>query len=79
MECNKAFDDDFTMMMTTSQALLEVERRRRNNENGINRKIDRMMQEERLHKTITELSKEMIAWKRRWLDITFTIEQYKGD
>ena len=46
----------------TSQALLQVERRRRrNNENGINRKIDRMWQEERMRKIITELSREMIA------------------
>ena len=36
MECNKDL---------TSQARLEVEKRRRNNENGINRKIDRMLQE----------------------------------
>ena len=59
MECNKDL---------TSQALLEVERRVRNNENGINRKIDRMLQEERMRKIITELSREMIAWKRQWLD-----------
>ena len=51
----------------TSQALLE--RRRRNNENGINRLIDRMLQEERMRKIITELSREMIAWKKKWLDL----------
>ena len=59
----------------TSQALLE--RRRRNKENGINRKIDRMWQEERMRKIITELSREMIAWKRQWLDLARTNEQYK--
>ena len=33
----------------------------RNSENGINRKIDRMLQEERMRKIITELSREMIC------------------
>ena len=61
----------------TSQALLE--RRRRNKENGINRKIDRMWQEERMRKIITELSREMIAWKRQWLDLARTNEQYKRE
>ena len=49
---------DFDM---TSPTLLEEERRRRNNENGINKKIDRILQEERMRKIITELSREMIA------------------
>ena len=61
----------------TSQARLE--RRRRNNESGINRKIDRMLQEERMRKLITELSREMIAWKRQWLDLARTNEQYKRE
>ena len=61
----------------TSQALLE--RRRRNKENGINRKIDRMWQEERMRKIITELSREMIAWMRKWLDLARTNEQYKRE
>ena len=52
------YNKDFDM---TSPALLEVERRRRNNENGINRKRDKMLQEERMRKIITELSREMIA------------------
>ena len=59
----------------TSQALLG--RRRRHNENGINRKIDRMLQEERMRKIITALSREIITWKRQWLDLTRTNEQYK--
>ena len=59
----------------TSQALLE--KRRRNNENEINRKIDGMLQKERMRKIITELSREMIAWKRQWLDLARTNEQYK--
>ena len=71
MECNKDL---------ASQAPLEVERRRRrNNENGINRKIDRMLQEEKMCKIITELSREMIAWKRQWLDLARTNEQYKRE
>ena len=45
----------------TSQPLLE---RRRKNENGIDRKIDRMLQDERMRKIITELSREGIPWKR---------------
>ena len=67
MECNKDM---------TSQALLE---RRRNNENGINRKIDRMLQEEKVRKIITELNREMIAWKRQWLELARTNEQYKKE
>ena len=35
-----------------------------------------MLQEERMRKIITELSREMIAWKRHWLDLTRTNEQY---
>ena len=61
----------------TTQALLE--KRRRHNENGINRKTDRMLQEERMRKIITELSREMIAWKRLWLDLARTNEQYKRE
>ena len=61
----------------TSQARLE--RRRRNNENGINRKIDRMLLEERMRKLITELSSKMIPYKRQWLDLARTNEQYKRE
>ena len=68
MECNKDL---------ASQALLE--RRRRNNENGLNRKIDRMLQEERMREIIAELSREMIAWKRQRLDLARTNEQYKRE
>ena len=56
----------------TSQVILE--RKRRRNENGINRKIDRMLQEERMRKIITELSRVMITWKRQWIDLTLTNE-----
>ena len=69
MECNKDL---------ASQALLEVERRR-NNENGVNRKIDRMLQEERMREIIAELGMEMIAWKRQWLDLARTNDQYKRE
>ena len=41
--------------------------------------IDRMVREERMRKMITELSTEMIAWKRQWLDLTRTNEQYKRE
>ena len=68
MECNKDL---------ASQALLET--RRRINENGINRKIDKMLQEERMRERIAELSREMIAWKRQWLDLARTNEQYKRE
>ena len=61
----------------TSQTLLE--RRRRHNENGINTKIDRMLQEERMRKIITELCMEMIAWERQWLDLTCANEQHKRE
>ena len=60
----------------TLQALLE---RRRNNENGINRKIDRMCQEARMRKIINEFSREMIACKREWLNLAPTNEQYKRE
>ena len=38
-----------------------------------------MLQEERMREIITELNREMIAWKRRWLDLTRTNEQYKRE
>ena len=38
-----------------------------------------MMQEERMRKIITELSREMIAWKRQWLDLAPANEQYKQE
>ena len=38
-----------------------------------------MLQEERMRKIITELRREMIAWKRQWLDLTRTNEQYKRE
>ena len=38
-----------------------------------------MLQEERMRKIITELSREIIAWKRQWLDLARTYEQYKRE
>ena len=38
-----------------------------------------MLQEERMRKIITELSREMIAWKRIWLDLARMNEQYKRE
>ena len=48
-------------------------------ENGINRRIDRTLQEEKMRNIITELSREMIAWKRQWLELARTNEQYKRE
>ena len=38
-----------------------------------------MLQEERMRKIITELSREIIAWKRQWLNLARTNEQYKRE
>ena len=38
-----------------------------------------MSQEERMREIIAELSREMIAWKRQWLDLARTNEQYKRE
>ena len=38
-----------------------------------------MLQEERMRKIITELNREMIAWKRHWFDLARTNEQYKRE
>ena len=38
-----------------------------------------MLQEERMRKITTELSREMIAWKRQWLDLARTNEQCKRE
>ena len=43
-----------------------LEKRRRNKENRIQRKVDRISNEERMDKMITELSKEMDIRKRQW-------------
>ena len=32
-----------------------------------------------MSKIISELSREMIAWKRQWLDLAHTNEQYKRE
>ena len=38
-----------------------------------------MLQVERMRKVITELSREMIAWKRQWLNLARTNEQEKQE
>ena len=38
-----------------------------------------MLQEERMREIIAELSREMIAWKRQWLDLAPSNEQYKRE
>ena len=38
-----------------------------------------MLQEERMREIIAELSREMIAWKRQWLELARTNEQYKRE
>ena len=69
------FDD------TTSQALLEVESRRNNEKCCKNRDWPTG-----LPKIVTELSREMIAWKRQWLALSRSnrqredaVEELKGD
>ena len=38
-----------------------------------------MLQEERMREITAELSRVMIAWKRQWLDLARTNEQYKRE
>ena len=38
-----------------------------------------MLQEERMRKTITELGREMIKWRRQWLDLARANEQYNRE
>ena len=38
-----------------------------------------MLQEERMRKIITELSREMIAWKRQWFNLASRNKQYKRE
>ena len=38
-----------------------------------------MLLEERMRKLITELSSKMIPYKRQWLDLARTNEQYKRE
>ena len=38
-----------------------------------------MLQEERMREIIAELSREMIIWKRQWLNLAHTNEQYKRE
>ena len=56
-----------------------LERRRRNRENGIKGEVDRMSEEERMNKIIAELSEEMDARKRQWLDLARTYEQFRRE
>ena len=63
--------------MVGSAMVITIVERRRNNENGIKKKIDRILQEERMHKIIAELSNEMDARKRQWLDLGPTNEQFR--
>ena len=54
-----------------------LEKRRRNKKNGIQRKVDRISNEERMDKMITELSKEMDMRKRQWRELFHTYEQFR--
>ena len=56
-----------------------LEKRRRNKENGIQRKVDRISNEERMDNMITELSKEMDMRKRQWRELTLTYEQFRRE
>ena len=59
--------------------------KRRNKENGIQRKVDRISNDERMDKMITELSKEMDMQKRQLARMytnnsdTDTVEDIKGE
>ena len=48
------------------------ERRRRNRHNRIKRKVDAMLEEQRINKIIAELSEEMDMRKRQWRDLART-------
>lgn len=76
---NSLVDGTPPPMVDSAMVITIVERRRRNNENGIKRKIERMLKEERMHKIITELSKEMDARKRQWLDLARRNEQCRRE
>ena len=52
------------------------ERRRRNRENGIKRKVDRMMEEAKIN---AELSEEMDRRKRQWYNSARTYEQFRRE
>jgi hypothetical protein len=71
MECDKELE--------TFNFQVFFERRRRNRENGIKRKADRMLDEERMDKIIAELSEEMDTRKRQWYDLARTYEQFRRE
>ena len=56
-----------------------LEKRRRNKENGIQRKANRISNEERMDKMITELCKEMDTQKRQWRELARTYEQFRRE
>ena len=56
-----------------------LEKRRRNREIGIKGKVDRILNEERMDKMITELSKEMDMQKRQWRELARTYEQFRRE
>ena len=53
--------------------------KRRNKENGIQRKVDRIANEERMDKMITKLSKEIDMQKRQWCELARTYEQFRRE
>ena len=61
------------------QRALDLEKRKRNKENGFQRKVDRISNEERMDKMITELSKEMDMRKRQWRELARTYEQFRWE
>ena len=61
------------------QRALDLEKRKRNKENGFQRKVDRISNEERMDKMITELSKEMDMRKRQWRELARTYEQFRRE
>lgn len=55
------------------------ERRRRAKENGLKRKVIRMVDEERTEKLIAELSEDMETWKRQWYNLARMYEQFRRE
>ena len=56
-----------------------LEKRGRIKENEIQRKVDRISNEERMDKMISELSKEMDMRKRQWCELARTYEQFRRE
>ena len=72
MECKRKVLDD-------REFSIVFERRRRARENGMKRKMIRMVDEANMEKLFAELSEEMETWKRQWTDLARTYEQFRRE